>query len=131
MEEGSTESRDAICADMTDNVDWGISHDSLRKIKPIQNAFHRAVKDKEEKNTAICEDAMKNILLSQEHQRQDYEKLHKNRTTFPVDNGMLKWNNCRHDRKGGKMAHLPWSGPYKIMGGTCRGTYKSCKSRVT
>ena len=128
MEEGSTESRDAICPDMADDVDWGMFHDSLSKIKPIQTAVHKAVQNKEEKNSAVHIEAMKNILLSQKRQRRDYEKRQKGRTTFQVGDEVLKWNNRRHERKGGKMAQLPWSGPYKVMEVTCRGTYKVAKA---
>ena len=84
------------------------------------SAAEKAAKQKRDLERQQASD---NIQLAQDRQKRDYDKRISRSTPLKVGAYVLKWNNRRHDRKGGKMEQRPWSDPYVIHSISEKGGY--------
>jgi hypothetical protein len=69
----------------------------------------------------VNEKAKNNIVIAQQMQKKRYDALHKP-PSFEVGDMVWRYNGRKDTRKGGKL-DWSWTGPYKILARTKRGTY--------
>lgn len=117
---------DDVLFDDVDKDDFSTNMEAVTKYLSV---VKEAVLQREKEKATTAKKVLDSISDAQDRQKRDYQKAHAPKTPFPIGTQVVKWNNRRHDRKGGKMEQLPWNyGPYYIHNITKSGSYKICST---
>ena len=88
-----------------DDVDIVQFNKGIECNQKIEDVVHKAAADALERKR---KKASANILLAQDRYKRDYDNRQSRGTVLQIGDLVKKWNNRRHDRKGGKLEQRPW-----------------------
>ena len=89
----------------------------------VGDDYENAMEDILSHRRDICQKVKENIVKAQIKQKEAYDRKHACPSSFKIGDVVLKKDNRRKKRKGGKL-DPKWVGPYTIIGDLGKGSYR-------